>query len=183
MKKIPILVALCAALLLSLRARPARADASAWVFTGGGAAFLKQHSLSLNPGATMLLETGIGTSSSNNVIVGGSFQLQSFFSHGSDLALLARLATRGYVTGGFGMALDAGPYRRFWGETSTGGVANLFLGAPWGITLGASSNWGSNDARGISAVIGLDFARLTVFRNTGTNWLPNPFPADRPENH
>lgn len=183
MKTSKLSLAAGASLLLLSLTRPASADASGWVFAGGGISYLKQHSLSLNPGATMLLQTGIGTSPANTLIFGGSFQLQTFFAHGSDLSVLARLATNGYVNGGFGLALDAGPYQRFWGEESTGGVANLFLGAPWGITLGVIGSSGSHDARAVSAVIGLDFARLTVFRSTGTNWLPNPFPPDRAENH
>jgi hypothetical protein len=182
-RKIQFSLAACAGLLLLSTTRSAHADVSAWVFTGGGIGYLKQHALSINPGGVMMLEAGMGTSQQDPLILGGSLQLSPFFGHGSDLALLARLATRGYINGGFGLALEVGPYERFWGEGSAGGVSNLFLGAPWGITLGASGSYGSNDARGVSLLLGLDFMRLTVFRSTGTSWLPNPFPANREENH
>jgi hypothetical protein len=85
------------------------------------------------------------------------------------------------VTGGFGLALDVGPYRRFWGDGSTGGQAALVLGAPWGITLSVGGGLGTNDARLFGATLGLDFARLTVYRLAGENWFLNPHPAYRPK--
>ncbi len=54
------------------------------------------------------------------------------------------------------------------------------LGAPWGITLSATGTLGSNDERSVSAVLGIDFARLTVYRTSGGQWWPNTFPAYRP---
>lgn len=129
----------------------------------------------------MRLQIGLGTPPSNLVVFGGLLSLEPQFGHGSDLALLLRTATRGYVNGGFGLALDLGPYERFWGDESVGGAGMLWLGAPWGISLGMGGSFGSHDAREVSAILGLDFARLTVYRNTGTSWFPNPFPAYRPK--
>lgn len=170
----------CACGVLST-ARSARADASSWVFLGGGAARLQQRTLPATTVGTMRLELGLGTSPSNPVVLGGLFSLEPNFGHGSDLALLFRGATRAYVNGDFGLALDLGPYQRFWGEKSVGGAGTLWLGAPWGVALGVNASIGSHDARGFSAILGVDFARLTVYRNSGTNWFPNPFPAYRPK--
>lgn len=123
----------------------------------------------------------MGSDPSHPLIVGGLFSLEPHFGYGSDLALSVRTATRGYVNGQFGLALDLGGYERFWGEQgSAGGTGTLWLGAPWGISLGAGASVGSHDAHGFSAILGIDFARLTVYRNAGTSWFMNPFPAYRP---
>ncbi|MET0795023.1 MAG: hypothetical protein ABW061_26120, partial [Polyangiaceae bacterium] len=60
-----------------------------------------------------------------------------------------------------------------------GGTGTLWLGAPWGIALGAGANVGSHDAHGFSLILGVDFARLTVYRSAGTSWFLNPFPPYR----
>jgi hypothetical protein len=165
---------------LLLRARTARADVSSWVFVGGGASQLHQAELSSRTVGAMRVQFGLGTDPSHPLVLGGLFSFEPNFGYGSDLALLVRGATRGYVNGGFGLALDAGPYERFWGERSVGGASMLWLGAPWGIGLGLGGSLGSHDASGFSAILGIDFARLTVYRNAGTSWFPNPFPAYRP---
>jgi hypothetical protein len=162
-------------------ARGARADVSSWAFVGGGVSRLQQDGLPGTVMPSMRLQIGLGTPPSNPVVLGGLFSLEPNFGYGSDLAVLLRGASRGYVNGGFGLALDVGPYERFWGEKSLGGEGTLWLGAPWGLALGVNGSFGSNDARGVSAILGIDFARLTVYRNTGTNWFPNPFPAYRPK--
>lgn len=172
-----ILVALSVGLLL--RARAARADVSSWAFVGGGGSQLHQQALSSRTVATMRVQFGIGSDPSHPFVLGGLFSFEPNFGYGSDLALLLRGATRGYVNGGFGLALDAGPYERFWGERSVGGESMLWLGAPWGVGLGLGGSLGSHDADGFSAILGIDFARLTVYRNTGTSWFPNPFPPYR----
>jgi hypothetical protein len=94
---------------------------------------------------------------------------------------LLRVASQGFVTGNFGVAFDAGPYQRFWGEGSTGGHAAVVLGGPWGLTLQAFGGVGSRDARHYGLTMGVDFARLTVYRLSGQNWFPNPHPAYRPK--
>jgi hypothetical protein len=54
------------------------------------------------------------------------------------------------------------------------------LGAPWGLTLRGEAGYGpSEDARMFGIVLGVDFARLTVFRTVGEDWYPNPFPGYR----
>ncbi|HEX3854564.1 MAG TPA: hypothetical protein VHW01_26555 [Polyangiaceae bacterium] len=171
------LLAACAG--LTLCARTAHADVSSWVFVGGGVSELHQRELSSRAVGAMRVQFGLGTDPSHPLVLGGLFSFEPNFGYGSDLALLVRGATRGYVNGGFGLALDAGPYERFWGEGSVGGAGTLWLGAPWGVSLGLGGSVGSNEASGFSAILGIDFARLTVYRNTGTSWFPNPFPAYR----
>ena len=98
---------------------------------------------------------------------------------GTDLGLSLRTATKGFVLGDWGAALDLGGYDRLWEGGSLGGQGSLVLGAPWGITLSLSGGMGTNDERHASAVIGIDFARLTVYRRSGENWFMNPYPANR----
>jgi hypothetical protein len=160
---------------------PARADVSSWAYVGGGASTLKQRGLKLRTDPRLDIEVGIGTPASKPLVVGGLFKLQALFGNGADLGVSLRVATQSFVTGNFGLALDAGPYQRFWGEGSTGGQAALVLGAPWGITLSLGGSLGTNDARSFGATLGLDFARLTVHRLAGENWFPNPHPAYRPK--
>jgi hypothetical protein len=161
-------------------ASPARADVSSWAYVGSGASQIEQRGLEQRFDPTLAIETGFGTSPHRPLIFGGMFKLLALFGNGADLGLSARLASRGFVTGGFGLALDAGAYQRFWGEGSTGGQGALVLGAPWGITLSLGGGYGTNDARQIGASLGIDFARLTVYRLSGENWFPNPHPAYRP---
>lgn len=160
-------------------AASARADVSSWLFVGTGPSWV-HHASGTTSQLSMQLETGLGTSPYNPVVVGGLLRLQPHFGHGSDVALAVRTATRAFVNGGWGGAIDLGGYERWWGPGSSGGTASLVLGAPWGITLSATGTLGSNDERSYSAVLGIDFARLTVYRTTGGQWWPNPFPAYRP---
>ena len=169
-----------AALAALAAAGPSHADVSSWAYVGGGVTAFKQHKLELKVDPTLAIETGIGTAPRHPLVVGGMFKLQALFGDGADLGLSLRLATRSFVTGNFGLALDAGPYQRFWGEGSTGGQAALVLGAPWGITLSLGGGLGTNDARQFGATLGVDFARLTVYRLAGESWFPNPHPAWRP---
>ena len=159
----------------------ARADVSSWAYVGGGASSLKQGGLELKVDPTLAIEAGRGSTPKHPLIVGGRYKLQALFGDGADLGVAVRVATRSFVTGSVGLALDAGPYRRFWGEGSSGGQASVVLGAPWGITLSIGGGLGTNDARQFGATLGLDFARLTVYRLAGENWFPNPLPAYRPK--
>lgn len=162
-------------------AEHARADVASWVYVGGGLATVEQRGLERQVDPMIAIDAGMGSTPKNLLVVGGMLKLQTLLGDGTDLGLSLRLATRGFVTGGFGLALDAGPYQRFWGEGSTGGQAALVLGAPWGITLSVGGGLGSNDAHHLGATLGLDFARLTVHRLAGQNWFPNPHPAYRPK--
>ena len=168
-------------LALVCTARTAHADVSSWVFVGGGVSQLAQNTLPSQTVGSMRIHFGMGTDPSHPLVLGGLFSWEPHFGYGSDISQMLRLATRGYVNGGLGLALDVGPYERFWGEGSVGGAGTLWLGAPWGVSLGLGGSVGSHDARSFSAILGIDFARLTVYRNTGTSLFMNPFPAYRPK--
>lgn len=156
---------------------------SSWVSVAAGPTWLDQgyrnagETSKFESLSSLTLQTGIGTPPSGFLAVGGLFHLQTHFGRGTDLGLLARFASRGYVLGDWGAALDLGGYQRFWGVDSQGGLGQLSLGAPWGLVLSAHGSYGTNHARHVGATIGVDFARLTIFRTTGTNWFPNPNPG------
>ncbi len=175
-----LLVSVLGACGLLALAAPARADVSSWAYVGAGPTAFKQSGFQLELRPALSIETGIGTTSSRPLIVGGMFKFQTLFGEGTDLALALRVATQGFATGRLGLALDAGPYQRFWGEGSTGGQAALVLGGPWGLTLSLGGGIGTNDGRHFGASLGVDFARLTVHRLSGESWFPNPRPAYRP---
>ena len=160
-------------------AGPVRADVSSWVGVGFGPAALS-HEGSDEFVPSLRFETGMGSSPGNPVIVGGVAGMQTHFGHGTDLLLSLRTATRQYVNGGWGAALDLGGYHRFV-NVSNGFSGSLTLGAPWGITIAGGGTWGTHDSHSIHALVGFDFARLTVYRRTGGRWWPNPLPAYRPE--
>lgn len=161
--------------------RSASADVSSWLFLGGGASSLEQDGRSLGQQPLFQLETGLGSPPSGSFIVGGIGRMQLHFSEGVDLGLAARVATHAFVNGGWGAALDLGAYQRWWGPGSTGGTAHLVLGGPWGLTLSLGGHLGTDDARGFTAALGIDLARLTVYRRTGESYWKSTFPAYRPE--
>lgn len=177
MKSLAFVLGLCVAGY----AGHARADVASWVYVGGGATAVTQRAFDWKVDPTMNIEAGMGTSASRPFVLGGLVKFQTLFGDGTDLALALRVATQGFATGRFGLALDAGPYARFWGDGSAGGQAALVLGGPWGLTLSLGGGLGSNDARQFGASLGVDFARLTVHRLSGENWFPNPHPAYRPK--
>ena len=161
-----------------LAAAPAHADVSSWANASAGPSFIDDGTDTMTQGA-ISLQAGMGSSPANPFVVGGLFHLETHFQRGTDIGLLARFATQGYVLGRWGLAVDLGGYERFWGVGSAGGLGALVLGAPWGITLRGEAGAGTNDARMVGVVLGVDFARLTVFRSSGEDWFPNPFPAYR----
>jgi len=124
------------------------------------------------------LETGLGSPAKHGVVVGGLFQFQGYLANGIDLGAALRLTHKSFVLGDWGAGLDLGFYQRWWGGDSTGGSARLVLGAPLGITASIGGTLGSNDQRTVSATLGIDFARLTVHRNTALDWWNNPFPPE-----
>ena len=162
-------------------ATPARADVSSWMYVASGPTWLKQDGLKLHADPTLAIEAGMGSAPKNPIVVGGMFKLAALFGDGADLGLSLRVATQSFVTGKLGLALDAGPYQRFWGAKSTGGQAAVVLGGPWGLTLSLGGGLGSQDAAHYGATLGIDFARLTVYRLSGESWFPNPHPAFRPK--
>jgi hypothetical protein len=187
----PALAIALGALALGLTAvTPARADVSGWAFLGGGAVAWKQPDAfpplalpatkaDLGVQGALTFDVGVGTSPDGPVIVGGLFRLMPFIGHGTDLALLGRIATRGFQQGSFGLALDAGGYARFWGNQSSGFLGELVLGAPLGFELRLLGSKGTGDAIAYGAIAGVDVLRLTVFRQVFLDWWQNPSPTLR----
>jgi hypothetical protein len=156
----------------------ARAQATTWLYLGGGAGVLdrgERETLSV-----LQLDTGLGTSANHALVAGGLFRAQGYLGSGIDLSVLARLVSRGFARGDFGAGIDVGAYQRWWGQDSTGFTGNLVLGGPWGITLIAGAMIGTNDQRLYFGSLGFDLARLTVHRHSGLDWFANPMrsPAD-----
>lgn len=128
----------------------------------------------------MQLDMGVGSQPSSPAVIGGIFRTSTYFGHGTDLSLAVRAATRGFTTGDWGLALDAGGYARWWGQSSTGPISTLHLGMPFGLTFSVQGAVGSNDHRTFGAMFGIDLLRLTVYRLGGENLWANPRPAWRP---
>lgn len=166
-------------------ASAARADASSWVYVGGGAVALKQGKTipDYAVSGALQIDVGVGTSPEAPVIAGGLFRLTPMFTSGVDMGLLARGATRGFQQGGFGVALDAGGYLRLWGPGSVGFQGGLTIGAPLGLTLALLGSVGSDSARSFGATLGIDFLRLTVYRKTMLEAWPNPLPSQELSSH
>jgi hypothetical protein len=170
------------AALGALSAAPdARADVSSWLYAGTGATHLESDAEQGRLRMTLDLSTGMGSPPSGSLIVGGLLRSQTHFSDGTDLALLLRLATHGFANGEWGVALDGGGFQRFWGTGSEGWTGALVLGGPWGLTLDGVASFGSGGATSLGATLGLDLARLTVYRRSGSSWWKNEFPAHRPD--
>ena len=162
---------------MAFRSGEARADVSSWFYAGGGVSSMSQDHGPSDGRGTMQLEMGMGSPPYASVIVGGLLKTMTFFGQGTDLALVARAATGGFVRGGFGLALDAGGYERWWGpENSAGFMGSIILGAPFGLQLAAMTEQGANSTRVYGVTLGVDFLRLTVYRTALASFWPNPFP-------
>jgi hypothetical protein len=124
----------------------------------------------------------MGTDPSKTLVVGGLFRLDTLFGQGSDLSVVMRTANYGFVNGNWGLALDVGGLARYWGGRHIYGASGtVVVGAPWGIELELGGMLGNHQTQGLSAIIGVDLARLTVYRQSGSSWWKNSFPAVRPE--
>jgi hypothetical protein len=170
----PLRLALVAVLLVGLAPSVARADITSWLYVGGGPAFLGEEVGGRSRYALLQLETGVGSSPANAVILGGLFRTVTFFSGGTDLSLVARGASGGFARGGFGFAIDAGGYLRNWGDGSAGFMGSLVLGGPFGVQLSGLTELGSHDNKVYGVLLGIDFLRLTVYRTANQSYWPNP---------
>lgn len=160
--------------------RSAHADVSSWLAIHGGAAQVRAFDFD-QPSPTFRLGTGMGTDPSHPWIFGALMQTDTMMGHGTDLSFLLRLANQSYVNGEWGAALDAGPVARYWGPNSYGGAAVLTIGGPWGLQAGLNACIGNREMRSVGLFAGIDLARLTVYRRSGTRWWKNTFPAYRTE--
>ena len=160
-------------LLASSFSRPANADAASWFAVGGGTGALMEAGATSYPVA-LQIETGIGSSPVSPVVVGGLIKSFSYFGRGTDLVLALRTATGGFARGGFGFALDAGGYQRWWELDSRGFYGAFVVGLPYGLQVTAMTEQGTNDRQTYGATFGIDFLRLTVYRNATGGYWPNP---------
>jgi hypothetical protein len=154
----------------------ARADVTSWLYVGGGIASSQFANGPTGRPGTLAVELGMGSPPGKDVVVGGLFKSFTYFDEGTDLAVALRGASGGFVRGGFGFAVDAGAYERFWGAESVGFAGAIVLGAPFGIQVAATTEQGSHGAHVYGATIGVDFLRLTVYRTAAQSYWPNPFP-------
>jgi len=159
----------------------ALAESSSWLFAGGGGSSVESASVLRSTAPTLMIDAGMGTSPANLLALGGLFRLDKYFTQGSTYAALLRTSTRGYNQGTFGLAVDLGGYLKSWGDKEPGFTGGLSLGGPWGATLNLTTELGPDSYHVYSAVLGVDFARLTVHRSMGTGWWPNPYPSPRAE--
>jgi hypothetical protein len=174
---------------VSAAASPALADASGWVFLGGGGLGWRQsESNAITPAGTMVIDAGVGSSPDARLIVGGLFRLQPVFPRGGvdvsviprsavDLSVLTRFASRGFQAGDWGVALDVGGFARPWGYRSIGFAGSVSLGMPLGITLMLQTELGTDHAISLGAIAGVDLLRLTIYRQTLLHWWQNLSPA------
>jgi hypothetical protein len=180
LRKAPVLAAF-GALASLFAASPARAEASAWVFLGGGAlAWKQQQNATYQSAGTMIIDAGVGTSPEAPVIVGGLLRIEPVLPGGADLQWLARIATHGFQAGDWGVAVDLGGFGRAWGSQSVGFAGSASLGMPLGITLMAQTELGIDHAFSFGGALGIDVLRLTIYRQTLLKWWQNPSPAYGP---
>jgi hypothetical protein len=172
-----LLFGLFSASMLTLLPRTARADSSAWTFAGAGVLASKEGTNALTPRAAMSFDFGMGSNPDAKVIFGALFRLTPVFDEGPDGALLVRVATHGFQAGSFGVALDVGGYQRLWGSWSRGLAGGLTVGFPLGLSLSFQGLYGTNDTVSIGAIAGIDFLRLTLYRQVLLDRWPNPYPA------
>lgn len=163
-----------------LAARSARAELSSWLYLGVGGAGLSGNRIT-SPRVAGQLDTGVGSSPHRAVVVGVGARMQPYFGEAVDFAAYLRGATQGYVTGRFGVALDAGAYAGAGATRTTGFLGTLNVGLPWGVVASGSYAQADQGEKAVTVTLGVDFLRLTVYRLSGEKQWPNVLPAYRPE--
>jgi hypothetical protein len=170
-----------------LTASSAAADTSSWLSVGGGYGF--QHNDSAQNFAratTASFAVGVGSDPHAAIVVGGLIRSTTYLGLGTDVGLAARVATGSFARGQWGLALDAGPMWRTFGDGEYGRwplQAMLIGGAPWGVQLGIGGNFlklagDDPSAQGLVALLEIDLLRLTVMRQGATDrYWENPSPA------
>lgn len=164
----------------------ANADITSWLALGAGGGVQRSDvSGSVDAAPSFSASIGVGSSPAPPVIVGGVFRTLVHFGLGTDISVSARVATRGFVRGGFGLAIDVGPAYRYWrggdyGRYPLQGV--ITVGLPAGLQVGIGGHFWSldnaNSAMGAFAVLELDLLRLTLMRKDNLEqYWPNPSAA------
>ena len=167
-------------LAVALWPAAARAEVTSWLSIAGGASRVELTGGSSPVRFQLPINIGVGLQPSLPVIVGVGVRLQPYFGEGLDYAAYLRAATQGYVLGGYGLALDAGPYLRGF-DGGAGGLAGVLnVGIPWGGVISMNYSRSGDGEQTMGAAVGIDFLRLTVYRLAGEQQWPNVRPAWRP---
>jgi hypothetical protein len=162
-------------LVVALAAHVARAQATSWLYLGGGAGVIEPSDQDARDRFPLVqIDTGLGSSATHPIVAGGILRVKGYVGGGLDLGALARMTSKGYARGDFGLGLDVGLNQRLWGVKTTELTGDIVLGAPWGLTAVAGAEIGAHDRKGFFVSLGFDFARLTVHRNVGLTWFANP---------
>jgi hypothetical protein len=150
------------------------------LYLGAGANYSETSRIKAEVVPSLRFATGLGTDPSKPWIVGGLVRVETLTGRGSDLSAALRVADYGFVNGKWGVGFDLGAVARYWGTPNVyGGTGTLVLGGPWGLELDLGGMYGNHDAHALSATLGIDLARLTVYRQSGSSWWKNSFPAVR----
>lgn len=165
----------------------AHADPSAWVSVEGGPSIYKEPSTDVGLRGSMKFDAGVGSPATGDIIVGGLFGVRTIFDEGTDLLLTLRGCNHTFMTGDIGLAVDLGGYLRTFGDDSpnVGFAGALVLGMPFGLQFSVGTEVGPStvEAEGLAiaghAGLGIDLLRLTLFRESGTEWFPNPLSPAR----
>jgi hypothetical protein len=180
-----VVLSLSAACATAAFSTEAHAEASAWASFSAGAVGFKQATNDFKFRSTLAIDGGVGTSPTKPFIFGGLFRIAPIIGAGTDLSLSLRGAMRSFQTGPFGIAVDAGAYLRTFGPTyvgtkppwsspTVGFVGGVILGGPLGSQLAILGSGGQHSSFGVSATLGIDLLRLTVYRQSLLDWWPNP---------
>jgi hypothetical protein len=178
--------AIAAALITATTATAARADVTSWLAVGGGYGFQTNDATATTDTAPALTASlGVGSSPERRLIAGGVFRTVTHFGLGTDASLSARLATQGFVRGGFGVAADLGAAYRPWRSGNYGDVplqGIITIGFPAGLQLGLGGTFWNltqdHPALGAFAVLEVDLLRLTLMRRGVLDeYWPNPSAA------
>jgi hypothetical protein len=97
------------------------------------------------------------------VLFGASAASLTRFSVGTDVALLGRISFGLFPGGGFGGAIEVGPYLRVNDPHSVGALGEIIVGVPWGFQLSLWGEYGTYENRAIGATAGFDFARFVHY--------------------
>lgn len=158
----------------------AHAEISSWFSIAAGASRIESSEGPSHFRFQLPLEAGVGFQPSLRIIPGAGFKMTPIFGEGVDYGPYLRVATQGYVLGGFGAALDGGAYLRSFDNKRGGLMGTLHLGIPWGGVISVNYAYGMGGEQTIGGSIGIDFLRLTVYRLAGEEQWPNVYPAWRP---
>lgn len=166
----------CAA--LAAYPTPAAAEAATWMGVYGGWTTPELGGdEALSP--MFQLEAGIGSDTHRPYVFGLLGRLSQNVDLGTEYGLGLRFASRGFVVGDWGFALDAMPMHRTFGEDLLGAGASASVSLPWGFRLMLSGTFIDRQFGGALAV-GLDWASFTAHRETGADWWRNePVPIAR----